>query len=224
MLDEAPVWIAINGVRRILLACSPLNLEALAVGHLVAEAWVDGAAGIHGLRAAAGPGGAYGIELEMEPERVRAAEALRSHRLEHGCGLRHMLDCAPPQRRPHDRASVPALTAAFRALFAAAAAAAPAGVHAAALCAADGRLQHVTVDVARHSAVDRTIGVACLAGAAPSAYGLVLSSRISGAIALKAVHAGIPWVASRSIATPLAHEIAAAAGVRLHEQAARRGS
>jgi formate dehydrogenase assembly factor FdhD len=66
------------------------------------------------------------------------------------------------------------------------------------------------------------LGLSLLAGDNPASYGLLLTSRVSGVIALKAVRAGVAWLASRSLATPLARELAAAAGVPLLEQAARR--
>ena len=40
--DEQPVWIALNGVRRIVLSCSPHEPAALALGHLLAELqWME---------------------------------------------------------------------------------------------------------------------------------------------------------------------------------------
>jgi FdhD protein len=223
-VDEATVWIAINGVRRIVLTCAPTETAALALGHLLAEGWVEGAADVSALRTVAGPGGAHGVEVQIDSAQVLRAEALRRHRVEHGCGLRHVLDCGDPATvEPAEPGPTPApLGDWFRALFAAADATAPdGGVHAAALADESG-LQHVATDVARHCAVDRAIGLACLAGADPARYGLLSTSRISAAIAAKAVTARLRWVASRSVATPLAHEIAQAGGVRIIERAARR--
>jgi FdhD protein len=222
-VDEAPVWIAINGVRTITLTCAPTDTDALAAGHLLAEGWVDDMAEITALHAVAGPGGAYGVEVTIADASAERAMADRRHRAEHGCGLRHVLDCVTATSARAGAVPPSDLTAAFRSLFAAADAAAPdGGVHAAALC--DGSvLRHIAIDVARHCAVDRAIGLACLAGEPPAAYGLVTSSRISGAIAAKAVTARLRWLASRSIATPLAREIALAGGLPLVERAARRG-
>jgi FdhD protein len=221
-MDEAPVWIAINDVRRVLLTCSPVDLEALAVGHLLAERWIGAATQVRALRVVDGPGGAFGVEVEIPEDSAAAAAALHRHRLAHGCGLRHVLDCeTPAARNPAPEQPPHALGDAFRALFAAADTAAAGGVHAAGFCGVDGDLAAVAVDVARHCAVDRAIGRAAR-GDVSAAGGLLTSSRISGAIALKAAQAGVPWVASRSIATPLAREIAAALGVRLVEQAVRR--
>lgn len=221
-LIEAPFWIAVNGQRRAVLTCLPASPAALALGYLIGEGWIDVPTDVHSLNVVAGPGGCSGVEILADGERIKRAEALRRHQIEHGCGLRHFLDCAPmPVRRPAPRAAT-GLTDAFRSLFAASSAASPAGgVHAAALT--DGStLHYCAIDVARHCAVDRAIGLACLAGDEPGRYGLVLTSRVSGAIALKAVRAGVSWVASRSLATALAGEIGAAGNLPIHENAARR--
>ena len=37
---EQPVWIALNGVRRIVLSCSPHDVLPLALGHVIGEGWV----------------------------------------------------------------------------------------------------------------------------------------------------------------------------------------
>jgi FdhD protein len=222
-VNEAPVWIAVNGRRRVVLTCGPSATDALALGYLLAEGWVDTAADVTSIRIVSGPDGCSGVEVMTADALVARAEALRRHQVDHGCGVRHFLDCEPlPVRQPSDTVAAAALVDVFRSLFASTTAASPdGGVHAAALT--DGTtLRHCAIDVARHCAVDRVIGLACLAGDAPADYGLVLTSRVSGAIALKAVRTGVRWLASRSLATPLAREIAAAGGVVIHENAIRR--
>jgi FdhD protein len=223
VMAEAPVWISINGQRRVILTCTPTALEALAMGHLLAEGWVRAATDVQSLMMVDGPGGARGIEVVIPAEQCAAAEALRRHQISHGCGIRHVLDCEPLRLRARSVGTATELGASFRALFSAADDASPTGgVHAAALCSADGGLRYTSADVARHSAVDRVLGVGLLAGDDPAKFGLLLTSRVSGTIALKAVRAGVAWLASRSLATPLARELAAAAGTPLLEQAARQ--
>jgi FdhD protein len=75
--------------------------------------------------------------------------------------------------------------------------------------------------VGRHNGVDKAIGAALLAGADLGALGLLTTARISGEIAEKAARAGVAWVASRSVPTTLAVELAATAGLPL---VARAGS
>jgi FdhD protein len=222
-LDEAPIWIRINGVRRVVLTCSPADPYALGLGHLLAEGWIRDGGSVRSAAVHDGPGGSRGVAFETDPAQVAAAEALRRHQVAHGCGLRHFLDCEP--LRPRQAAAAPpasGLADVFRGLFAVADDAAPAGgIHAAALT--DGiALLHASVDVARHCAVDRVLGAALRDGTDTRLLGLVATSRISGAIALKAIRGGVAWVASRSLGTPLARELAAAAALAIHEHAARR--
>lgn len=218
---EQPVWIALNGVRRIVLSCSPHDIAALALGHLLAEGWIRSTADLEAL-VVSDENGTRGVSAEIHPAQLDAAELVRRHQTLHGCGARHHLDCdpyaVPPVRSPTlPIDAVPLL----RALFAAADERAPdGGVHAAGL--SDGSsLFAVATDVARHSAMDRAIGLGLRAHEDLSSFGVVCTARISGAMALKAVRARLGWIASRSIATSLAHEIAEAHGLLLMERAGK---
>jgi FdhD protein len=220
--EEQPVWIALNGVRRIVLSCSPHDLAELALGNLVADGWVRRPAEVLALVMADGDEGRHGVSVQIEPEQLDAAELVRRHQTLHGCGVRHVLDCDPFAVTPVEPPSLPIDPGPLlRSLFATAAERAPdGGMHAAAL-SDGGALLATSVDVARHSALDRVIGVALRDIGDLSGLGLVCTARISGAMALKAVRARLGWVASRSIATSLAHEIAAAHGMLLIERAGK---
>jgi FdhD protein len=224
---ETSVWIGVNGVRQRVLACSPHRLDALAIGHLAGEGSIRNMRDVIGIEPVDGPGAARGVNVVIDDERARVAESLRRHRLEFGCGLRHELDCAPESLRAHARAGTVEdadLSGAFRALFAAADRASPAGgLHACALVTGTD-IAFLDTDVARHCAVDRVLGLAVQSSAELPQFGLLLSARLSAAMALKAVLAGVGWVASRSVATSLAAEIAAAARLPLLERAVRRTS
>lgn len=84
------------------------------------------------------------------------------------------------------------------------------GVHAAALFEGEEMLIHAE-DVGRHNTVDRVLGGALAEGLAMEKLGLVLSARVSGEIAQKAARAGLAWIASRSLPTTLAVDIARSA-------------
>lgn len=97
------------------------------------------------------------------------------------------------------------------------------GVHTGALVR-DGRIVVVREDVSRHCVVDKLLGYAVLASREPGEQApedgaagatILLSGRISGAIAAKAVRAGVTRIATMSIPTTLAADIAARAGVVL---------
>ena len=218
---EQPVWIALNGVRRIVLSCSPHETAALALGHLLGEGWIRSTADLEAL-VVSDENGSRGVSAEIDPAQLDAVELVRRHQMLHGCGVRHHLDCDPYAVPPVESPALPIDAAALlRALFAAAAERAPdGGVHAAGL--SDGSdLLVVSTDVARHSAMDRTIGLGMRTHDDLSTFGMVCTARISGAMALKAVRARLGWIASRSIATSLAHEIAEAHGLLLMERAGK---
>jgi len=88
------------------------------------------------------------------------------------------------------------------------------GMHTGALVV-DGRLRAVREDVSRHCVVDKLVGHAARAGEPLEAAAVLLSGRISGAIAVKAARAGAAALATMSIPTTLAAEIAGRSGVTL---------
>jgi FdhD protein len=90
------------------------------------------------------------------------------------------------------------------------------GLHAAAICDADGQVRCVREDVGRHNAVDKVIGWAATERRLPLA-GTVLfvSGRCSFEVVQKAAVAGVPLVAAVSAPTSLAVELAEQVGMTL---------
>lgn len=88
------------------------------------------------------------------------------------------------------------------------------GIHTGALVER-GEVRCVREDVSRHCVVDKLIGRSVLAGTKLNDAAILLSGRISGAIAAKAARAGVAAMATMSIPTTLAAEIAGRAGVTL---------
>jgi FdhD protein len=200
-------------------SASPSALDALAAGHLLTSGYLRSTQDLLGIRVSH-DGGVHRLEADVEPGAAQTGFDEAAHRQEHGCGPRYFLDCradrpsgggpggaVPP---PDDR--FPDL---FRQLFEHSPSRRESGGHhTAALC--DGEtVIHVHEEVGRHNAVDKAIGSAFLNGDDLRGLGLLVTARISGEIAEKAARAGLGWVASRSVPTTLAVEIARGSGVVL---------
>lgn len=223
-VPEIPVQLRINHGPIATWTCSPAHLRELGVGRALSLGYVAARDDVLAVRVLEPDAGIHTVEVDVPLALARAAEEQRAHRTEHGCGLRFLLDCRPdllPQ--PEARAPVPAtddLAALFRELFERSPTRrTTGGHHTAALY--DGReLYHVHEEVGRHNGVDKAIGAALADGAPLHRMGLLTTARISGEIAEKAARAGLAWVASRSVPTTLAVELASAAGVPLIARAA----
>jgi len=72
------------------------------------------------------------------------------------------------------------------------------GVHSASLVGADGSLKYKALDIGRHNAIDKVVGMAVLNGDDLSKMFLVSSGRQPAGMVMKAVRAGIPLIISKS--------------------------
>ena len=89
------------------------------------------------------------------------------------------------------------------------------GVHAAAICKANGSLVALAEDVGRHNAVDKVIGMAALKETDFGNCFLALSGRLSGDVVFKASKVGLPIVGSLAAALSSGLEIAEQANLTL---------
>ncbi len=218
---ERPVRLEVNGRVLDTWTASPGLAEALAAGHLLAGGWIRHNGDLLSLNVL-DDGETTVVRAHVPVGCAVLGEETRALRAEGGLPalIAHL------RTRPagaDDRAPLPPLErfpALFRDLFGGAEQyRETGGLHSAAL--SDGQaLRHRLEDVARHSAVDKAIGCALLAGDDLGALGLVISARVSGEMALKCARAGLAWIASRSVPTSLAVEVAAAAGMPIVARAA----
>ena len=72
------------------------------------------------------------------------------------------------------------------------------GAHTASLVAADGSLRYKALDIGRHNAIDKVVGMAVLNGDNLSKMFLVSSGRQPAGMVMKAARAGIPLVISKA--------------------------
>ena len=72
------------------------------------------------------------------------------------------------------------------------------GAHSACLVAADGTLKYKALDIGRHNAIDKVVGMATLAGDDLSQLFLLSSGRQPAGMVMKAVRAKIPLILSKA--------------------------
>ena len=217
-VEEVPVWLEVNGRPIVTWMCTPDLLEELAIGWLHGEGYIDSIDQVH-LRPCATD---LGFWAEVPEERVLAVQGEgRRSVLASGCGAvsTFLADPATIEAQPA-RGIVPEvdqLRVLFKALFAKGERYKDTGgIHAAALVdAASQELVAHAEDIGRHNAVDKSLGAALLARRPVRGMGLLVTGRISAELAFKAARAGLAYVATPSVPSTLAVEIARRSGMIL---------
>ena len=215
-VEEVPVWLDVNGSRAVTWMCTPDLLEELAVGWLAGEGFIERIEELH-LRPCATDLG-FWAEIPAERlERVRA-EGRRSV-LASGCGAVSVYLAEPDSIRPVPLRGEPPPLETLRALFKELFARGEryrdtGGIHAAALTDGSALLAHAE-DIGRHNAVDKVIGAMVLTRRPLAGLGLLVTGRISAELAAKAGRAGLAWIATPSVPSTLAVEIARQTGMVL---------
>ena len=216
-VEETPVWLEVNGAPLVTWMCTPDLLEELALGWLHGEGYIDSVDEVK-LRPCSTDLGFWATIPAAKLEAVRAEN--RRPVLASGCGAvaTYLADpsAAPITRRPP--VVLPALEQLrqlFKTLFQLGLRYRDTGgIHAAALTDGRALLAHAE-DIGRHNAVDKVIGSLVLSRRAIAGLGLLVTGRISAELAFKAARAGIIWVATPSVPSTLAVEIARRNGMVL---------
>ena len=217
-VEEVAVWLEVNGRPVVTWMCTPDLLEELAIGWLHGEGYIDSIEQVH-LRPCATD---LGFWAEIPEDRVAAVQAEgRRPVLASGCGAvsTFLADPATIESRPA-RGRVPELEqlrSLFKALFAKGERYKDTGgIHAAALVDRESAtlIAHAE-DIGRHNAVDKSLGAALLARRPVEGLGLLVTGRISAELAFKAARAGLAYVATPSVPSTLAVEIARRSGMIL---------
>ena len=215
-VEEVPVWLEVNGIAAVTWMCTPDLLEELAVGWLHGEGYIHSAADVQ-LRPCASDLGFWATV----PAALAAAvhDERRRPVLASGCGAVSTFLADPATVQAEARRGVPpdgdVLRQRFKELFALGERYKDTGgIHAAALTDAATLFAHAE-DIGRHNAVDKAIGIALLAGRSIEGLGLLVTGRISAELAFKAARARLAWVATPSVPSTLAIEIARRSGMTL---------
>lgn len=221
-VEEVPVWLEVNGRPAVTWMCTPELLEELAIGWLHGEGYIDRLDEVH-LRPCATD---LGFWAEVPAARVATVEAEgRRPVLASGCGAVSTFLAEPVTVEAQPLRGLPPEPERLRALFKALFGRGDrykdtGGIHAAALVdpaqsdPGAALLSHAE-DIGRHNAVDKSIGGALLAGRTITGLGLLVTGRISAELAFKAARAGLSWVATPSVPSTLAVEIARRSGMVL---------
>jgi FdhD protein len=223
-VEEVPVWLEVNGTPAVTWMCTPDLLEELAIGWLHGEGYIDRIDQVH-LRPCATD---LGFWAEVPEEGVAAVRAEgRRPVLASGCGAVSTFLAEPGTVEARSRRGNPPEPERLRGLFKALFARGEryrdtGGIHAAALvdttrpdATPESALLSHAEDIGRHNAVDKSIGGALLSRRPVAGLGLLVTGRISAELAFKAARAGITWVATPSVPSTLAVEIAQRSGMVL---------
>ena len=234
LAPEALVRVRVNDVATLVWSCTPFDLPSLATGWLVCEGVVRTPDEIEnlGVTEATEVEGDFAacvsvrlaqpaldrmqraLSRDAEPA-VRPAALATPHDDEAPRLSREIAELRPLLE---DQARVGTW---FRHMFGRASLrSAVGGVHTGGLVV-DGNLHHVVEDVSRHHVVDRLVGSAFLANTTLRSSILLVSARISGAMAAKACRAGVGALVSRSVPTELAASVAGSGGLILVGRARR---
>lgn len=209
VIAEYPLTIFVNRRELVTLLCTPQYLEALAVGYLHAEGFLENREAIAGMRLDDSRGV---VEVTLGKE-WKPAEALFARRtITTGCGRGTVFYNAtdPLTTRPVQSGMRVAAGEVSRLatlvqkevpLFRA-----TGGAHCAVL-AGDGFFL-LREDIGRHNAVDKVAGECLLQGWDTGDKILFTTGRVSSEMLLKAARLGVPVVASRSAPTDLAVRLA----------------
>ena len=216
-VEETPVWLELNGTPVVTWMCTPDQLDELVVGWLFGEGYIDRLEDIAKMRPCAKEPGVW---VDISPERVTAVDSSSRRRiLASGCGsvtafLGSLAD-VPRRKSTPPELDTPKLRGLFKELFALGGRyKETGGIHAAALTDGAQLLFHAE-DIGRHNAVDKVLGAAVQTGRLPDDLVLLVTGRISGELAYKAARANLSAIATPSVPSTIAVEIARASGMML---------
>ena len=219
---EAPVAIQVCGIGNYaVMMATPSDLHDYAIGFALSEGLVVRPDQVRDVNIRQVDGG-WIVRIALPPECTEIAlQRARSRVTESSCGLCGMENIAQVLRPlPRVTARITTNRAAIARALSSLRDFQPLGretgaVHAAALCAPDGRIIRAREDVGRHNALDKLIGALAADGTDPSAGFILLSARCSYELVEKTVRAGCPMLVTISAPTSLAVERAINAGLTL---------
>ena len=221
LAEEVPVEIGFNGQAWCVMMATPQDLEDLAIGLALTEGAILSAAAIRSIETKSWPEGMT-VDMSVDPTSLQRNH-IRRRTLDGrtGCGLcgvESLADLHAPTALQTPAARLP--DSAFAAAFEALPAHQPLNrtthsVHAAAWCDGHGKILAVREDVGRHNALDKLVG-ACLREESLDPDGfVVMSSRCSYELVIKAARLGARALATISAPTGFSLDLSLALNLDL---------
>ncbi|HET9113863.1 MAG TPA: formate dehydrogenase accessory sulfurtransferase FdhD [Burkholderiales bacterium] len=219
--EETAVGILVNGEPVTVMMATPVDLEDLAVGFLLAEGYLESVLSIRRIRILSTETG-FCVNVAGKPLRRKLPGRSMEGRSGCGlCGINALTDVTfklPHRVRPALLAE--AVSAAFGALTSHQPMnAANHSVHAAGFATRDGAIHWAREDVGRHNALDKLIGALKRNRIDGHSGFAVMTSRCSFELVQKAAIAGLGGLATLSAPTALALQMARRAGLPLASRA-----
>lgn len=219
--EEAPVALEYNGITHAVMLASPADLEDFATGFSLTEGIATDLSDIYDIDIEVGVRG-IAVQLHVTARAfARLRERRRSLAGGTGCGLCGIDSLEQVYRVPAPvaggcRYGPKALRRGFEQLCAGQVLMQCTGAtHAAGWMDCRGRLELVREDVGRHNALDKLIGALARSGHEFSRGGLLVTSRASYEMVLKAASVGVGFLAAISAPTALAIRLAEETNVTL---------
>jgi len=218
VVKEAIYTIVVNGTRVASLACTPSDLESLAVGFLTSERVIKSFADVQNISV---KGDECAVEVETRGK-IEFTATGRIATIVSGCGsaaaspagrlLELLRAWKVTSKLTVSASSIVTIVKDFQkasGLFRL-----TGGVHSAAICE-PGDIILFKDDIGRHNAVDKVLGTCSIKGIHTKDKILLLTGRVSSDVLMKAVLREIPIVVSQSAPTHLAMELASESGMTL---------
>lgn len=220
--EESPVALCYGGVPHVVMMATPEDLADLATGFTLSEGIVESRDEIRSLDVRDAGDNGHEVQLSIAPERMSLLlQQRRNLAGRTGCGVCGAETVAQVLRQPAQvgagiRVSSAELHGALLELRERQTLNARTGtLHAAAWCLPGRGIQLVREDVGRHNALDKVIGALARGGHDCRAGYLLITSRASFEMALKAATVGVSVLAAVSGPTGLAIRVAASSGLTL---------
>ncbi len=210
---ETPVWLELDGRPSCTWLCTPSMLGALTCGWLNGEGLISDRREL--LELEVGADGLW-VKARTAQERLAMPRTLASGPDDASFSLERISEEAPRSVPDVDLLIASGgLRDSFQEMYRRCPLrASGGGLHSGALLV-DGEVLCVAEDVGRHNVMDKIIGTAMLEGVPLRGSLILISARISAGMAVKAWRGGVGGVATLSVPTSLARDIARRAGVWL---------